>query len=95
MSEGFSYYIPLRYSEPSGYYRNCIKSLDVAMFQVALRTSTAGSISVPAAPPEGCVRVRQDRHREVNKNMPVCLGGFENCIHIDDVDMIVRKENLL
>ncbi|CAN4010775.1 Maff2 family protein, partial [Dysosmobacter welbionis] len=22
---------------------------------------------------------------EVNKNMPVCLGGFENCIHIDDV----------
>ena len=30
---------------------------------------------------------------EVNKNMPVCLGGFENCIHIDDVDMIVEGEN--
>lgn len=25
--------------------------------------------------------------------MPVCLGGFENCIHIDDVDMIVEGEN--
>lgn len=35
VSEGFSYYIPLRYSELPGYYRNCIKSLDVAMFQVA------------------------------------------------------------
>ena len=30
---------------------------------------------------------------EVNKNMPVCLGGFDNCIHIDDVDMIVEGEN--
>ena len=30
---------------------------------------------------------------EVNKNMPVCLGGFENCIHIDDVDMIVEGDN--
>lgn len=33
--EGFAYYIPLRYSELPGYYRDCIKTLDVAMFQVA------------------------------------------------------------
>ena len=30
---------------------------------------------------------------EVNKNMPVCLGGFENCVHISEVDMIVEGEN--
>ena len=35
VGEGFAYYIPLRYSELPGYYRNCIKTLDVAMFQVA------------------------------------------------------------
>ena len=35
VKEGFAYYIPLRYSELPGYYRNCIKTLDVAMFQVA------------------------------------------------------------
>ena len=30
---------------------------------------------------------------EVNKNMPRCLGGFENSIHISDVDFIVEGEN--
>ena len=27
---------------------------------------------------------------EVNENMPRCLGGFENSIHISKVDMIVE-----
>ena len=35
VSAGFAFYIPLRYSELPGYYTNCIRSLDVAMFQVA------------------------------------------------------------
>ena len=30
---------------------------------------------------------------EVNKNMPRCLGGFENGIHISNVDMIVEGDN--
>ena len=47
--EGFAYYIPLRYSELPGYYRDWgIKTLDVAMFQVRPWMSTAGSISAPA-----------------------------------------------
>ena len=25
--------------------------------------------------------------------MPVCLGGYENCIHIDQVDMVVEGDN--
>ena len=30
---------------------------------------------------------------EVNKNMPRCLGGMENCIHISQVTGIVEGEN--
>ena len=30
---------------------------------------------------------------EVNQNMPVCFGGHEVSIHIDQVDMIVEGEN--
>ena len=30
---------------------------------------------------------------EVNKNMPRCLGGTENNVHISDVDFIVEGEN--
>ena len=30
---------------------------------------------------------------EVNKNMPRCLGGFEESIHISQVDMIVEGSN--
>ena len=30
---------------------------------------------------------------EVNENMPRCLGGFDNCIHISEVDMIVEGRN--
>lgn len=30
---------------------------------------------------------------EVNENMPRCLGGFEDSVHISKVDMIVEGDN--
>ena len=30
---------------------------------------------------------------EVNQNMPRCLGGYENGIHISQVDMILEGDN--
>ena len=30
---------------------------------------------------------------EVNKNMPVCQGGQEHCIHISKVDMVIEGNN--
>lgn len=30
---------------------------------------------------------------EVNNTMPRCLGGFEECIHISEVDYIIESEN--
>jgi butyryl-CoA:acetate CoA-transferase len=92
--EGFAYYIPLRYSELPGYYRNCIRSLDVAMFQVApmdehgwFNFGPGGSHLKAVCETAKTVIV------EVNRNIPVCLGGFENCVHIDDVDYVVEGEN--
>ena len=94
VNEGFAYYIPLRYSELPGYYRDCIKTLDVAMFQVApmdehgwFNFGPGGSHLKAVCECAKTVIV------EVNKNMPVCLGGFDNCVHISDVNMIVEGEN--
>jgi butyryl-CoA:acetate CoA-transferase len=94
IKEGFCFYIPLRYSELPGYYRDCIKTLDVAMFQVApmdehgwFNFGPGGSHLKAVCDCAKTVIV------EVNKNIPVCLGGFENCVHISDVDMIVEGEN--
>ena len=56
---------------------------------VVIGAGTSGTCAALAAAQAGAKTVIV----EVNKNMPVCLGGFENCIHIDDVDMIVEGEN--
>lgn len=89
--EGFAYYIPLRYSELPGYYRDCIKTLDVAMFQVAPMDEHGWFNFGPGGSHLKAVcECAKTVILEVNKNIPVCLGGFENCVHISDVDMIVE-----
>ena len=94
VKEGFSYYIPLRYSELPGYYRDCIKSVDVAMFQVPPMDEHGWFNFGPGGSHMKAVcEVAKKVIVEVNKNIPVCLGGFDNCIHISDVDMIVEGEN--
>ena len=94
VSEGFSYYIPLRYSELPGYYRNCIKSLDVAMFQVAPMDEHGFFNFGPNASHLAAVcETSRTVIVEVNENMPVCYGGTEEGIHISKVDMIVEGDN--
>ncbi len=94
VDSGLAYYIPLRYSELPGYYRNCIKSLDVAMFQVAPMDAHGWFNFGPGGSHMKAVcEAAKTIIVEVNENMPVCLGGFENCVHISDVDMIVQGEN--
>lgn len=94
IKEGFAYYIPMRYSELPGYYRDCIKTLDVAMFQVAPMDEHGWFNFGPGGSHLKAVcECAKTIIVEVNRNMPVCLGGFENCVHISDVDMIVEGEN--
>ena len=94
VSEGFSYYIPLRYSELPGYYRNCIKSLDVAMFQVAPMDEHGYFNFGPCASHLGAVCDKAKKIIvEVNRNMPKCLGGTENWVHISQVAGVVEGSN--
>lgn len=94
MNEGLAFYAPIRYSELPGYYRSNIQPDDVAMLQVAPMDEHGFFNFGP-----NCSHLKAvcDTAKivilEVNKNVPVCLGGFDNCIHIDQVDMIVEGEN--
>ena len=94
ISKGFAYYSPLKYSELPRYYRENIKHLNVAMFQVAPMDKHGYFNFGPNA--SHMMAVCETSKKvivEVNKNMPRCLGGFENSIHISDVDFIVEGEN--
>ena len=94
ISEGFAYFAPIRYSELPSYYRNCIGETDVAMFQVAPMDEHGWFNFGPCASHMKAVcETSKTIIVEVNKNMPVCFGGFDNCVHISDVDMIVEGEN--
>lgn len=91
---GMAYYSPIRYSELPRYYRENIQKNDVAMFQVApmdehgyFNFGPSASHMMAACENSSVVIV------EVNQNMPRCLGGKEEAIHISKVDMIVEGEN--
>lgn len=93
-AQGFSFYSPIRYSELPRYYRDMTHDMDVAIFQVAPMDkhgffNFGPSVSHLAA---ACERSKYIIV-EVNQNMPRCLGGFEEGIHISKVDMIVEGTN--
>ena len=94
VAKGFSFYAPIRYSELPRYYRDSPNQADVAVMQVAPMDqhgffNFGPSASHLAAVCEGakCIVV------EVNKNMPRCLGGIDEGIHISKVDMIIEGDN--
>ena len=94
IQQGFAYYNPIRYSELPSYYRDTIDATDVAMFQVTPMDehgyfNFGPNASHLAAMLEKCKTVIV----EVNENMPRCLGGFEEGVHISKVDMIVEGDN--
>jgi len=91
---GMAYYAPIRYSELPRYYRENVKAVDVAMIQVAPMDNYGYFNFGPNASHLAAMCERAKKVIvEVNQNMPYCFGGFENCIHINHVDMIVEGEN--
>ncbi|MCR4890796.1 MAG: butyryl-CoA:acetate CoA-transferase [Lachnospiraceae bacterium] len=94
-AKGLAYYAPLRYSELPKYYRENIKHVDVAMFQVAPMDKHGYFNFGPSASHLMAVcEVADHIIVEVNQNVPRALGGFEEGIHISKVDAIVEGENL-
>ena len=94
VAQGFSFYSPIRYSELPRYYRDMPEDVDVAVFQVApmdnhgyFNFGPNASHMAALCETSKCVIV------EVNENMPRCLGGMEESVHVSQVDMIVEGDN--
>ena len=94
IAEGASFYIPLRYSEMTSYYRNMAGPIRAAMFQVA-PMDKAGYFNF--GPNASHLKTLCEQAEmvivEVNENMPRCLGGVGEGIHISDVTYVVEGEN--
>ncbi len=88
------YYTPMRYSELPRYIREEIEPIDVAMRQVA-PMDKHGYFNF--GPQNSHSKAVCDRAKlvivEVNQNQPRCLGGYQEAIHISEVDLIVEGEN--
>lgn len=90
---GECHFIPFIYHEGPSHYRNNI-DVDVCI----LRTGPMdkfGFLNYGAA--NSCTRSAIEKARlvivEINENMPRCLGGFHESIHISEVDYIVETDN--
>jgi butyryl-CoA:acetate CoA-transferase len=88
------YYTPIKYSEVPRYVRQEIADLAVSILQVTpmdkhgfFNFGPNNSFSKAVCERAKTVIV------EVNEKMPRCLGGYEESIHISEVDFIVEGEN--
>lgn len=94
MEAGIGFYQPLRYSEMLRYYREDIRHVDVAMFQVSpMDQHGYFNFGISASHMAAVCEVADIIIVEVNEHMPVCLGGHETGISIDQVTMVVEGEN--
>lgn len=94
ITEGATFFSPLRYSELPRYYRESIEPVQVAMFQAAPMDQFGYFNFGPCASHMKAVCETADvLIVEVNRNMPRCLGGVETEIHISDVTYIVEGSN--
>ena len=94
IADGATFYAPIRYSELPRYYRENVAPIHVAMFQVSpMDAHGYFSFGPNASHMQAMLEQTQVVIVEVNENMPRCLGGFEDRIHISQVDMIVEGDN--
>ena len=94
VKDGFAYYSSVKYSELPKYYRESIKHVDVAIF-VTTPMDKHGyfNFGPNASHLKAVSEVADVIIIEINENMPRCLGGFEEGIHISEVDYIVEGDN--
>ena len=94
ISRGFAYYSPIRYSELPRYYRDSVQPDDVVMLMVApMDKHGYFNFGPNASHLTAMCETSKKIIVEVNENMPRCLGGFENGVHISDVTYIVEGDN--
>lgn len=92
--KGLAYYIPLRYSECPRYIRENLHT-DVAIIQVS-PMDKHGYFSFGVTISHYAAAIEKARHViiEVNEDMPRVHGGYDNIVHISEVNYIVEGGHL-
>lgn len=95
VSEGFGFFNPMRYAEfPRLYREDNIEKPAVVFLQVVPMDEHGYLNFGPQAFHLAVVCASAGKVvAEVNQNQSVCFGGYQNAIHIPDVDYIVEGEN--
>ena len=94
IAKGCAYYASMRYSELPRFYREHIIPNDVMMVQVApMDEHGYFNLGPQASHLKAASEVSKKVIVEVNHHMPRCLGGFEEALHISEVDMIVEHDS--
>ena len=88
-----SNYIPMVYRNEPSYYRNGLQ-VDVAMIK-APQMDKHGyfNFSLTNSATRAILETAKVVIVETDENLPVALGGREECIHLSEVDFVVEGEN--
>lgn len=87
------FYIPLRYSELPRWYEDEIDLDIVYLVTTPMDKHGYFNFGLNASHAYAAIKKAKTVVIEVNKNMPRCLGGFENAVHITEIDYIVEGSN--
>ncbi|NLV20988.1 MAG: butyryl-CoA:acetate CoA-transferase [Syntrophomonadaceae bacterium] len=88
------YYAPMRYLEVPRYIREEVDPIQVAMLGVCPMDKNGFFNFGPQNSHHKAICERAEQLIvEVNTNMPRCLGGYHEAIHISEVDYIVEGKN--
>ena len=90
--QGLCWFIPILYHEVPRYYReNC--EVNVAMLPVApMDRNGCFNFSLSNSHARAICDRAKTLIVEVNPNLPVCLGGREESVHLSEVDLIVESD---
>jgi Acetyl-CoA hydrolase len=88
------YYIPMKFHEnPMMTRKDCVPD-NVAVIQVT-SMDKHGYFNFGGSAVNGWAAMEKAQIRilEVNQNMPRCLGGNQECVHISQVDYVIESKN--
>lgn len=94
IDRGHTFFCPMRYSELPRFYRENVDPIKAMFVQVSPMDDQGCFTFGPSASHLAAVAERAEYiFVEVNQNMPRCLGGFENGIHISQVTGVIEGDN--
>lgn len=92
--KGFCNYIPLLYSEGASYFNNKFIDSDVFIVKVApMNESGYFNFGPSCSTSKATSRRSKKIIAEVNNTVPYCYGGFNESLHISEVDYVVESDN--